>query len=531
VIALYRRFTSLDRSHRPLVLEAASLMVLVWTGLHLLRFPVLRRILDHYAGLSTTPNAGQPHSSVSGEVRWAITRVAARFPSSPTCLVQALAADAMLRRRGLTSELRIGVRVRAGRDRPFEAHAWVECGGAVAIGAIENLSDFKALTASKPQVIGTTPSPAATDLFAGLLRGEPISWSAFRMAPDEFGRACSARDLTSLIYDRLRRLPETGDWPRDIREALAWETRAQAAKELLRRKELISVLGVLAAEGIDPILLKGTALGYSVYDTPASRPRIDTDLLIRPHHVELARRVMFRNGYTAPTYCGGDLLFCQFPLKKTDEFSLVHTFDVHWKISTQSVFADLLAFDEIAADAMSLPALGAHARTAGPLHALLLACIHPVMHHRNVESLVWIYDIHLLASRLTERQFESFSELAVARRVSAICAHQLSTARRWLGTRIPDSAIMKLGAVHAREPSAAYLRPNRHWGDELISNIQGLPRWSDRLRLLREVALPGPTYMLKAYGLAPSSLGTALLPALYLHRLSSGGWKVLAGQK
>jgi hypothetical protein len=240
---------------------------------------------------------------------------------------------------------------------------------------------------------------------------------------------------------------------------------------------------------------------------------------------------MAHRGYTAPTHCDGELLFCQFPLRKTDEFGLVHTFDFHWKISTQSVFADLLVFDEIAAVAISLPALGVHARTAGPLHALLLACIHPVMHHRNAESLIWIYDIHLLASLLSDRQFDSFAELAVAKRVSAICTYQLSAARRWLGTRIPDSAMMRLGTVDDSEPSAAYLQPNRRWGDELISSIRGLPSWRDRLRLLREVTLPGPTYMLKAYGLAPSSLGAALLPVLYLHRLAAGGWKVLAGQK
>ena len=51
------------------------------------------------------------------------------------------------------------------------------------------------------------------------------------------------------------------------------------------------------------------------------------------------------------------------------------------------------------------------------------------------------------------------------------------------------------------------------------------------MRLLREVMLPGPGYMLKAYGLRSSSLSAALLPALYVHRLALGGWKVLAGQK
>jgi hypothetical protein len=350
------------------------------------------------------------------------------------------------------------------------------------------------------------------------------------MASEEFLRASNEQDLTGLIYERLCGLHGC-DWPEDLREALARDARVQTARELLRRKELISVLDVLAAEGIHPIVLKGTALAYSLYDNPASRSRVDTDLLIRVNDVDPVRRVMARSGYAAPTHCDGDLLFCQFPLKKTDEFGLVHTFDFHWKISTQSVFADVLIFDEIAAAAMALPALGEHARTAGPLHALLLACIHPVMHHRNAESLVWIYDVHLLATRLAGREFDRFTELAVAKQVSAICAHQLSAARRWLGTRIPDRTITELEAVPAREPSTAYLRPNRRWHDELISNVRGLPRWSDRLRLLREVALPGPTYMLKAYGLAPSSLGAALLPVLYLYRLASGGWKVLAGQK
>jgi hypothetical protein len=146
VIALYRRFTSLDRSDRRLVLEAASLMALVWTGLRLFQFSTLRRILDRYAGSPAARNDGTPNASAIRPVRWAITAVAARFPAA-TCLVQALAADAILRRRGLACELRIGVRVRGNSAVPIESHAWLECDGAVAIGAIENLSSFKVLTA------------------------------------------------------------------------------------------------------------------------------------------------------------------------------------------------------------------------------------------------------------------------------------------------------------------------------------------------------------------------------------------------
>lgn len=149
MIAMYRRLTSLDRSDRRLVLEAASLLTLVWIGLRLLGFSKVRRILEPYRGSPRAGNGDRAHPSAIGRVSWAITAVAARLPWT-NCLVRAFAADVMLRRRRLGSEVCLGVRVRDGVLR-IEGHAWVECDGAVAIGAIENLSDFKLLTVLRPQ--------------------------------------------------------------------------------------------------------------------------------------------------------------------------------------------------------------------------------------------------------------------------------------------------------------------------------------------------------------------------------------------
>jgi len=52
--------------------------------------------------------------------------VARRLPRRPTCLAQALAVGWMLRRRGIATRLRFGVR-RA--DGVFTAHAWLEWDG------------------------------------------------------------------------------------------------------------------------------------------------------------------------------------------------------------------------------------------------------------------------------------------------------------------------------------------------------------------------------------------------------------------
>jgi len=69
---------------------------------------------------------------------------AARCPAA-TCLVQALAADVMLRRRRLSCVMRFGVRLTGTTGEPLEGHAWVECGGAT-IDAIDGRSAFKVLS-------------------------------------------------------------------------------------------------------------------------------------------------------------------------------------------------------------------------------------------------------------------------------------------------------------------------------------------------------------------------------------------------
>jgi Transglutaminase-like superfamily len=142
-MALWHRFASLDPADRRLLLAAASWMALVSAGLHLLRFAAVRQILDRCASGGAT-DAGS-HAQTIRRVRWAIGAVARRVPRA-TCLVQALAAGVLLRRAGVACELRIGVRVSARQSRLFEAHAWIESNGAVAIGAIEDLPDFQVLT-------------------------------------------------------------------------------------------------------------------------------------------------------------------------------------------------------------------------------------------------------------------------------------------------------------------------------------------------------------------------------------------------
>jgi hypothetical protein len=204
---------------------------------------------------------------------------------------------------------------------------------------------------------------------------------------------------------------------------------------------------------------------------------------------------------------------------------------VHWRISTQPVFAGVLTYDELLRRAVPVPRLGPAAVAPCAVDALLLACVHPVMHHRNLERVLWIYDIHLLASTLSTEDFREFVERVQQKRMAAVCAHQLEVAHRTFNTCVPPGVMAALERTRGSEPSAAYLASQRKWHDELIAGIRGLPSASARLELLRDVLFPRPRYMFRLYDLTGTPIHWLLLPALYLHRNLRGAWNVVAGKK
>jgi transglutaminase-like putative cysteine protease len=90
-----------------------------------LRLLGLRRTmaLAHRVADRPAPVGRQPVGLI-GTTAWRVMRAAAFYPGRAECLEQSLAIFALLRRRGVPVELRLGV-----QSFPFAAHAWVEYKG------------------------------------------------------------------------------------------------------------------------------------------------------------------------------------------------------------------------------------------------------------------------------------------------------------------------------------------------------------------------------------------------------------------
>jgi hypothetical protein len=370
------------------------------------------------------------------------------------------------------------------------------------------------------------------DLLAVILREGPLTWDALGCEERAFLNAARAEEVCPLVYHRQRDAPEFASWPQDVRQALEHEARAAVARELLVQHETVRVLEALDSRGVHPLLFKGTALAYTRYPHPSLRSRSDTDLLIREPDRDTVRDALKPLGYAPSLLCDGEVLFRQFEMARDDDFGVSHALDVHWAVSTQAAFAGVLTYDEMSSRASPAKALGEHARVPATVDSLLLALIHPAMHHQNERRLLWDYDVRLLVDAMDAAGFEELVRCAVRARVAAVCAHGLRAAGDRLGAPVPPGVLDQLAAAPLQDqPTAEYLEAHRSWARETAATLRALPGWRERLQLLWEVALPSPGYMLRAYGVGNTRLGRTLLPALYLHRGVRGVLRVISGRK
>jgi hypothetical protein len=139
------RCRQLRRACRPLIFEAFALVALLRCALSCASYAKVRHALDRWRLLRRPSAIVQVHQSAD-EIASAVIAVSRCLPWLTTCLVDALAVELMLRRRGFEPVLRFGIRGRAP-DRPLlEAHAWVECAGSIVVGDLAEFSEYSAFT-------------------------------------------------------------------------------------------------------------------------------------------------------------------------------------------------------------------------------------------------------------------------------------------------------------------------------------------------------------------------------------------------
>ena len=294
------------------------------------------------------------------------------------------------------------------------------------------------------------------------------------------------------------------------------EIRPALAGELAAWRNAATICESAHQHGVDLLLAKGAALAYTHYAAPHLRPRDDIDILIRRADLDRASAMLASIGYERDAEPNAELWTGQHHYCKTTPSGVVRV-DVHWRAANPIAFAGALAFDDVWPRSVPVAAMGPHARTLAPADSLLLACLHRVAHHQDRVELLWLWDIHLLASRMSTGELSQFSGEAVRAKLGAVCARGLALAHECFGTVVPDCLLAELAGAK-NEPSAAFVGAALSALEVARADLAALRGWRARASLVREHLVPPAMYMRQRYPRWPA----ALLPIAYIHRILRG---------
>ncbi|MGH9173739.1 MAG: nucleotidyltransferase domain-containing protein [Vicinamibacterales bacterium] len=355
------------------------------------------------------------------------------------------------------------------------------------------------------------------NVLAGILRNDGTPVAALLSYDPE--TVLVRADYHGVLPLLAHRLCAASGVPPALASRLHEEANRELAADIIREQEIVTALSAFADRGIVALLLKGVHLAYRWYERPDLRPRLDTDVLVAADARAEVDDVLHSLGYECPGHSTGELLTYQAAYVRRREGLLVSVFDIHWRIANPQVFGGLLFHEELASESVPVPQLGPRVRALSAVDALLLACVHRVAHHYDSDRLIWLYDIHLVASEFSPADWECFLRLVERRKVGAVCRRSLEQTVRRFHTPIPEAVLAdaRLCRPASHEASAAYVNPRRHV-QNVMDDLAALPNWRDRIKLVREHLFPSPHYMREVYAIS----SRAPLPVLYAKRALRG---------
>ena len=266
-------------------------------------------------------------------------------------------------------------------------------------------------------------------------------------------------NMLPLLYERLRDL-DAARIPPDVLASLKGAYYTNLLRNQRLGADLVEVVTALRREGMDVIVLKGGALARTVYRSPAQRPMIDLDLLVRQEQMACASAVIEALGYSLSSTVPAHMAAFQHRFGYGSEWvrareGRVTRLDLqyvlvgaHWCRGAFPVVSDALW-----EAARTLDLDGAAALQLSPEDTLIHLCLHLALHHGYQGLLIGCADMdRVVSSSAPALSWTRLVERAGFFRVRTAVYYGLQCAQRLLGTPVPDEV------HHALKPGRVQLR-------------------------------------------------------------------------
>ncbi len=354
-----------------------------------------------------------------------------------------------------------------------------------------------AVQASEAEITSSEPaSSLLTDLLAGRR-------SAMALSTDEchtLDQSAAFHGVDGLIWHQL--CHQQGADHTSLAN-LRRRAKQQAQWELSHRAAVADLLDRFDAAGIPVLLLKGTALAYSLYPEPSLRVRGDTDLLVAPSDQNRAEDALQQAGFRPVTVAHDSDL--QSAFERIDPSGARQVIDLHWAVCNSPLLAHVWTFDELRSRAQPVDSLSKGALGLSRSDALIHACLHWAINrhvpYRHADQsriggdrLIWLYDIKLLAESLTKAESSGLIQQLRDKRLTSLCLPALRSAH----SQLPSDALSAL--IDALKPNAkASLRAWAFSGGWLRRAIAEVVLSPKPLRRLHDTLIASPGVLRARY--------------------------------
>lgn len=275
-----------------------------------------------------------------------------------------------------------------------------------------------------------------------ILRDDPCT--APNTSEKEWSRLLDELDLHGilpLLYWKMGQLPHEVRPPEAIEALMRKSFLDCRARSLLMKDRLSKVEETFDNEGIEVLVLKGPALALSVYPDPATRPYSDIDLLVDPKDFIRGRDLLEGLGYRCQERRleGSRNFDCEETFIRQEGDSARVEIDLHWDLLKFSGIKREGKSKDLFSRAVTVKHESLAFHTLDAVDALVQAAMHLTMNHVKNMRLIWIYDIALLAKRLSvpdewkvlqQRCSEWSAHFPVKNALTAACL--------WTGLQPPD---------------------------------------------------------------------------------------------
>lgn len=366
------------------------------------------------------------------------------------------------------------------------------------------------------------------------LVGDRADWSSFTSADWRALLAIAQADGVLPLLDwRLEQQGWPDSLPSDLKSALRLGYYSAVAQSGLIYAELERVLAALAPL-TTVVVLKGAALGPTIYPASALRPLSDIDLLVPEAELPAATAALHALGYAdMPELTPGINQLVEYHSQFQGGPRGSVTVELHWRLVAGAADWRSPSHDwfwqqiEPWQPATSVPS----AWQLTPAAQLLYLAAHLVLQHGSGQArLIWLYDLHLLLTRHGERISwpETIAQARQFRWTDALHT-ALRASRDYFGTPLPADLLPTLQELTLDRASAAFARrkasaaPTATIGEWL--KLQALtPR--ARLQFIGSLLCPSPAYLRWRYQ-PPAALWPLCYPYHWL-RIACAGLEVAA---